>query len=485
MKKRELKEVLVFLLVMAALVGTAYAADEKAAVGQERLEATATPAPEPHKHLEGEWLDWFHNPMPGLEMGLDHRFRTITSRNITTLDSDAANNKYNFQRYRTRWSTKWLLDDDVDFNTRLIWEFRTWDEPGSKPQHTDFDEILFDKLNFTTRNMFGLPFTGVIGRQEILDINPWLVFDATPLDGSRTIMFDALRLTYDWKETDSKVDLVYVYMNAASDAWLKPINDRNRHFTEQDEHGLIAYLKNKSIRDTQLEGYFIYKNDNPVDVTPEDFPASWSKKASVFTYGAAMAGDLDKNWSYRMEGALQRGDKADSTGKMQDLQAYGSKNTLNYKFNDEKSNSLRTGYEYLSGDDPGTSKIEQFDPLWGEWPQWSELYIYTYSGETMIAETTNLHRIFVGHTFKPIKQLDVITDYHLLWADDDPINGRTGFFSSSGNFRGQLITCWLKWKCCKQLSAHLLGEYLIPGNFYNSDNRDDAFFFRFNIQYAF
>lgn len=468
------------MLFVATFTTAAFAAEEQ-------LKATAGEEPEPHHHLQGEWLDWFHQPAPWLKMGLDFRFRTVTARNITTLDTDNKNNKYNFQRYRTRWSTTWLLDEDLDLNTRMTWEFRTWDEPSSKPQHTDFDEALFDRLNLTARNFLGMPLTAVIGRQDIFNINPWLILDATPLDGSRTIFFDALRLTYDWKEKDTTVDLVYIYHQAPSDAWLKPINDRDRHVTEQDENGIILYLKNKSIKDTQIEGYFIYKNDNPIDVpsTPPDFPPSWSRKAEVFTYGAALASKVDDNWSYRIEGALQRGDKEDLSGKMQDIEAFGSKNTLTYKFNDERANSLRTGYEYLSGDDPGSDRIEQFDPLWGEWPQWSELYIYTYAPETMIAETTNLHRLFVGHSFNLTKKWTVNTDYHLLWADDDPIGGRTGFYSTDGKFRGQLLTCWLKWKCCKQLSAHFLGEYLMPGSYYNSSNRDGAFFLRFNLEYTF
>jgi hypothetical protein len=496
MKRRKWETVLVVFLFAVAVNAAGMAAEgDKTAVSKERLEGTVSPEPEPHHHLQGAWLDWFHEPAPWLKMGLDHRFRTITARNIDTLDSDppgSRGNKWNFQRYRTRWSTQSLLNEDIDFNTRMVWEFRTWDEPPRKPQHTDFDEILFDRFNFTMRNMFGMPLTGVIGRQDIYDINPWLILDATPLDGSRTIFFDALRLTYDWQEKDTNFDFVYVYHKAASDAWLKPINDRDRHLTEQDEHGVILYLKNKSIKDTQLEGYFIYKNDNPIDVAskPLDFPPTWSRKAEVFTYGAAVASDIDQNWSYRLEGALQRGDKADSTGKEQDLRAYGTKNTLTYKFNDELSNSLHTGYEYLSGDDPGSKRIEQFDPLWGEWPQWSELYIYTYSREAAIAETTNLHRFFIGHTFKPTKKWTVNTDYHLLWADDNTLGGQTfgsdGFtFSRHGKSRGQLLTCWLKWKCCAQLSAHLLGEYLIPGSYYDQGNRDGAFFLRFNVEYRF
>ena len=101
--------------------------------------------------------------------------------------------------------------DDIDFNMRLVWEFRVWDHPTRKNQHIDFDEILFDRFNLTMRNMFDMPLTGVIGRQDIILGKAWLVLDGTPLDGSRTIYLDAARFTYDWEEKDTKIDMIYIH----------------------------------------------------------------------------------------------------------------------------------------------------------------------------------------------------------------------------------------------------------------------------------
>jgi hypothetical protein len=448
-------------------------------------------AAEEEKPVADDWLSDFRNPCPGLEMGLDFRFRTIVARNITTLDSDATGNKYNYQRYRSRWWTKWMLSDDVDLNTRMVWEFRTWDEPASKPQHTDFDEILFDRLNVTMRNMFDQPLTGVIGRQDLILGVGWLVLDGTPLDGSRTIFTDAARFTYEFEGKKTKLDMIYIDNAAASDRWLKPINDRDRALTEQDEYGAILYLTNQATEKSKLEAYFMYKNDNPVDVLPGDrnFPGLWSRKAEIFTFGGAVSQTLNENWNYRVEGAIQTGNKSDatadlSTGTMQDMEAYGALTNLEYLFKDSLDSSAHVGYEYCSGDDPGTNDNEQFDPLWAEWPRWSELYIYTYSRETMIAESTNLHRINIGHKFRPNKQWQICTDYHLLWADENT-NQTSSFISPSNKFRGQLITCWAKYKFSPKLFGHLLGEYLIPGNYYEKDFRDDAFFLRFNLEYTF
>jgi len=454
-------------------------------------------AAEEEKPAADDWLSGFRNPAPGIEMGLDFRFRTITSRNIVSLNTDSkdknngqSDNRWNFQRYRSRWWTKWMLSDDVDLNTRMVWEFRTWEEPPSKPQHTDFDEVLFDRMNVTMRNMFGEPITGVIGRQDLILGVGWLVLDGTTMDGSRTIFTDAARFTYDWADKDTKIDMIYIDNAAASERWLKPIEDRDRALSPQDEHGAILYLTNQSVEKTKLEGYFMYKNDNPVDYPLAGLSNNWSKKAEIFTFGGAVSQTLNENWNYRVEGAIQTGEKSDattdlSTGTMQDMQAYGALTNIEYLFKDSLDSSAHVGYEYASGDDPDTTTDnEQFDLLWAEWPRWSELYIYTYIPETMIAESTNLHRINFGHKFNPNKKWQICTDYHLLWADENtnPVSSR---FSGDSKFRGQLITCWAKYRFTKQLFGHLLGEYFIPDNYYQKVSRDDAFFFRFNLEYTF
>ena len=56
------------------------------------------------------------------------------------------------------------------------------------------------------------------------------------------------------------------------------------------------------------------------------------------------------------------------------LRAFGAKGDLEYCFKDDLDNKLHVTYEYLSGDDPDTRRVESFNPLWGQWPQWSELY---------------------------------------------------------------------------------------------------------------
>jgi hypothetical protein len=130
-------------LLMVALTGiagsTVFAAAGTGTTSQKPAVASASPpaAPAAPEHKElffPEFWDAFHNPTPWLSMGMDHRFRSIWADNIDRLNDKDRQHQYEFQRYRTRWWTKWTLNDDISFNTRLTWEFRTWMNPQGNPK---------------------------------------------------------------------------------------------------------------------------------------------------------------------------------------------------------------------------------------------------------------------------------------------------------------------------------------------------------------
>lgn len=484
-------------LLIVALMGlagsTVFAAAGAPATTKAPAAGAAATAPAAPEHTElfcPELWKTFHNPTSWLQMGLDSRFRIEYGENWMTLNDSHIDHEREYERYRLRWWTKWILGEDVSVNTRLAWEFRTWDEPRTQNVNFDGDEALFDWFNINIRNVGGMPLTATIGRQDIMMGVGWLIMDATPLDGSRTLYFDAARATYDWADASSKIDLIYVNQSAESDRWLEPIDDENRAVTEQDENGAILYLTNTSFKPMQLEGFFIYRNDNPVEHMLENpMPGAWTRKAEIFTFGGAVSGTRGDHWKYRAEGAIQTGDKSEitadlSTGEMQDLEAYGALATLEYLFKDSHANATHITYEYASGDDPDTDDNEQFDMLWGEWPRWSEMLIYTASYETTPAEMTNLHRLNVGHKIDLNKQWTLTLDYHALWADETGTSTRYNL-SDSDDFRGDLFTSWLKFKFNSQLYGHFLGEYFFPGDYYEAPSNDEAWWLRFNVEYIF
>jgi hypothetical protein len=502
---------IVLLAVVLFWTGQALAADTPAKAPA--VAAAPAPTAEPHWHTMN-FMDTFHRPFDGLEMGLDIRLREVYAHNFISMNDqfgDAGNaggippanaNDNHWQRYRTRWSTKWTLAPDVTFNTRLTWEFWSITDPeqyhisSSKnlsKQDTDFREMIFDTMNIQWKNAFELPMTLTVGRQDIMLGTGWLVAEGTPADGSRTAFFDAVRATVDLSDK-TKLDLIGIFQYDDESKWLQPINHRDWiHLTQKtDEKGFIAYVTDKSIENTQLEGYYIYKNEEPSEWS--DGSKSWwatseGQNAEIHTFGGRVAQNLDTNWSYSVEVAKQFGRR-----NYESMSGLGSNNSLKYAFNDELKNEMSLMYEYLSGDNKSTDQSEKFDTLWGDWPQSQrggdlQSYIWAFEGAT--GEVANLHRTGIKHSFKPGKDWTMDTLYNLMWADQNgqpqatPVAPDTPKYSANSYFRGQMITGLLTYSCCKNFKTQFLCDYFIPGSYYDQSNRDHAIFARVNVEWTF
>jgi hypothetical protein len=278
------------------------------------------------------------------------------------------------------------------------------------------------------------------------------------------------------------VDAIYINQAARSDQYIENFCDKQVPIRADNEQGAILYLRNQSIQNTKLDGYFMYKRDRLPDT--DGWPAFGSvvsDEADLYTFGARGEYQFDEHWNAHAEIAGQVGEKND-----RDVCAMGATGLLTYSFNDKYQNKLHTGYEFLSGDEStdGTGTDHQFNLLWGRYPQWSELYVYTYARETRIADVTNLHRFNVlGWSFKPCKPIEIRADYHLLWADENP-KAESANFSENGHFRGQLLTTKLLYQFTPHISGHLWGEMFAPGNYYSDAMHDLAFFARAEIVFA-
>ena len=205
----------------------------------------------------------------------------------------------------------------------------------------------------------------------------------------RSVLFDAARFTYDWADATTKVDLIYANNSPESDRWLKPINDQDRGLMEQKEQAAILYLTNTSLKPIQLEGFFIYKQDTPLDHSSPTSPTSGARKARSIRSArrsparTATTGSIGRRAPFRRARKSRFHRHAETVAATRhDVQAFGTLDTLEYLFKDPHDNATHVTYEYASGDDPGTANDEQFDLLWGRWPRWSELLIYTYANET-------------------------------------------------------------------------------------------------------
>ncbi|NEX18931.1 alginate export family protein [Thiorhodococcus mannitoliphagus] len=425
--------------------------------------------------------------------GADLRLRQVWIDNVG-LNAASPTADRTFQRYRTRLWGGYQLTDQISASARLIWEGRhyqapnasDWPVPGFETWYSG--GILFDQLAVDFKQIGGSPLSVKLGRQDLILGNGWLVLEGTPLDGSRTIYFDAARATYALASADTMLDLIFINQSANTGRFPQSLNGKLEDQIEQYETGIVLYARNKSlVPDTDLDGYFIYKHDRP-NLTPNNirvnngapFPSP-SDSGDIYAAGLRADAKLAPAWSLRAEGAYEWG-----TRNQRDLSAFGLNSRLTYSLDDRLKNQFHASYEFLSGDDPSTSNDEAFDPLWGRWPQWSELMIYQWPLESRVGEATNLQRLNVGWDAQVHPTTKLMVDYHALWADQNSTRTEAQMVNISGDdrFRGHLFTTWLKTKLNEHVSGHLVGEYLLPGDYYAENRRDDSFFVRVEVVLA-
>ncbi len=440
-------------------------------------EAAKPAAPKPAAGFPGlpPWGPRLNKVTSWLTLGADLRIREEYHLNALTLNGTAVNHEYNYLRYRWRLGGSVQPVKGLEFNFRVISETRSYAKPESIEGYHP-DEILFDNFNVTLRNPGGTPITIVAGRQDIVFGNGWLIMDGTPGDGSRSIFFDAIRLTYELKSKKTTFDFIGIGNGSLSDQKLPVIHPASSAYAkfpkadiEQNENGAIFYLTNKSINKTQIDGYFIYKHDSKVQPN--------GNNGDLYVFGARIERDLSNHLRYRFEVAPERGNK---NGR--DLRAFGLNQRLTYLWKNKTNQRVYVGHEYLSGDDPATTGVnEGFDPVWGRWPQWSELMLYNQAAETRVGEWTNFHRLDFGWGCSLSKKLDLSADYMPLFAPNNPIFGKKPGYSESGRFRGHYGQGTLRYRFNDHINGHLWAEFFLPRDYYTVAKSDAACFLRAEV----
>ena len=304
--------------------------------------------------------DWFL-------WGADLRLRNDSAENPNLTEADPPGHTYSFERLRIREWNSFTPCKEFEFNLRFTWEGRHYWAPASKKQW-DGSDIVFDNLNgkFTFQE---IPATLIVGRQDMVFGDGWLISDGTPLDGPRTNYFDAVRATVELPPIKGALDLIYIDQTASPDSRLSPIFSKSKPLMEQNERGVIVYFSNSSIERTSINAYFIYKHDEAVLANGDS--------GEVYTIGSRLAHDVNNDLSGRIEGAYQFGTRRNAVmfpNQDGSLSAWGVVSRLTYSFHDPSKSQAWLGYQGLSGNDAHDTHNRQFDPLWGRWAQYSELF---------------------------------------------------------------------------------------------------------------
>ena len=452
------------------------------APAQTTVPAAAAPPPPALSSTEQAIKD-LKNPVSWMNWGADLRLRNEYFDNLLTLSSHNPIHEQDYFRFRGRVWAGFTPLDDLSVNIRLATEAREWmKEAGYSPLKIsgtqghvgpDYTEGVIDNLNVEWKNVAGLPATLKVGRQDLFLGDGWLVGDGTPFDGSWTYYLDSARFTYDLKDQHTTIDVIGIVQEARDDAWLYPIGaEQNRFVTEQNEKGAILQIANTSVKAANVTGYFIYKHD---DIPNDTLTPSGADNADIFTAGGRLTGALNDHWKYSAEGAYQFGEKQDQrvlfpavSTDYRTLNAYGFNSKLTYLVKDKLNNQFAVSFEYLSGDNPNTKGDEMFDVLWGRWPRWSEIGLYSYAAETRIGQEANLIRLGPTWTVNPVKDLEFSASYYALFAPEATATREASkaLFTANGNFRGHFASAMLKYKFSRHMMGHLWSEFQFPGDYY-------------------
>jgi hypothetical protein len=427
-------------------------------------------------------IDQIKNPVSWFKWGADVRSRHESIINPSLTDADPPGYNYSFERVRIREWNAFNLCKWFEFNIRFNWEGRHYWSPDSKAEW-DKSEIVFDNLN--GKFMFPkIPVTLTVGRQDIVFGDGWLISDGTPLDGPRTTYFEAVRVTIDMNKNKSSLDLIYIDQSSSPDRRLSPIFSKSRPLMEQNERGTIINFSNKSIEHTQIDPYFIFKHDEAVLSNGDD--------GDIFTIGSRLDYAFNNNIFSHFDGAYQFGNRKNAAmfpNQDSRLSAFGINSRFTYHYLNQLKSQVWLGYAILSGNKANDTHNHQFDPLWGRWAQYSELFPNELDRP---GERSNLQRFNLGYQVEPTNKMLIQANYHVLFAYANRNSGTPGF-SNNGKFKGHLFTALLKYQYDRFWSCLLLGEYFIPGNYYETPTgvgslrtrNDPAAFLRTQIVFNF
>ncbi len=401
------------------------------------------------------------------------RFRLVTWDNAITLD-DAANAARTFTRHRTQFGVTWSPTPEIALCVQAANEFRYYTVPANSDFH--LDEVFFDQLYLKLTKPWQQPLTITIGRQNIMLGEGFIVWDGGPLDGSRSAYFNAVHL--DWRVGSNYQLIAFVSHNQAEDRWLPIVHDQHRQLIEQPETGAGVSLW-KSSSGWISAAYIVFKKRESTTA----MPVSASTAALGGSVNRALVKTNSHNLNFQAELALQLGRQNGL-----DRVAFGGDGRFNYSPTLGEGcrfvpQTISAGVIYLSGDNPNTERLEDWDPMFARWPKWSESYIYTLVQEHGVAWWSNLISLNLATRFSLAGNVTLNAQYHHLMAAREVADGAV-FPGGKGKTRGDLFIGKLSFGIDESWSGHLLWEGFSPGSFY-FDGADGYNWIRMELLYKF
>jgi hypothetical protein len=489
--------------------------------------AAARPAPPERSSAKAE--------VPGITYGFEERFRFegYNNADFNSLKHDTLDQV----RMRTRPYADINLNEYLEGYVRMGWEGvkRTADAsyPLSSTGHEQASpftagELWFDNAYVKIKKFPG--FTNLslqAGRFEIVKGDGWLFSDPSALDGSREGYDNAFDLAY--RHVNSMFELIGIY-NPKYDGFLPvwnrtpitdPLNPCNsgtiknsvpvlaetgKQLQEWSQTAIGVYYTNREHKNTDIEAYTFF-NKSYGDIRKQTY-YTYLPDRHYTLFGGRAVQRLPRvpGLSFTGEFAYEAGteDSMKSAVPNFDIRAWGgygyAKKSFKVKFNPY----VTAGFWALSGQDPKSRTVGNFDPLFerstnvsttGDAPAWSEFYVYSESYEEGSYYWTNLKMAQVESGFTPVRQLTFAGGYAHLDAMEPfavnpyhaagsvkPAAPSAGIFGT-GLGRGQLAKARLIYTIAPGVQGYINLEKFFPGDFYIP--HDSGYWFRSEISYRF
>ncbi|MBN2684323.1 MAG: hypothetical protein JXR40_03510 [Pontiellaceae bacterium] len=399
---------------------------------------------------------------PEFVWGGDLRFRVVYFDHIpySNVPAESRGGVNSFQRYRTRVFGEYHPTENFYIRSRLVNEFRTVNHPRTRNAWAPFDETVIDNLFVDySSDLFDIR----LGRQDLMYGTGKIMLEGTSKDGSRTTYFDAAKISYKGIE-NTTIDFLAMYTHGQDPLAIHSQDRDIVGYSGANYDGVEAgggiYVKNNSFDDLPWEAYYITKTKQdglPSNDTIDTVGARFMPKSA--------GGNLDGN----IEMAYQT-----SPGTSEIMIDALAK--LHIDALEAQNGTLGLGWYYLS---------EDWNPVFARWPQYSELYVYSFD-TTGAAAWKNVSMPHVDFSISPIKGLktDLLLGY-MMAPENDGLGG--------GHNRGLLFTCKNSFTLKEglfsesdSLSGHLLFEIFEPDDYYNGSQQDrTASFARAELTYSF
>jgi hypothetical protein len=394
-------------------------------------------------------------PPNRVEVGFEERVRSENWDNSTDFNRAALDARHQW-RIRERAWAKLTVGNNSDLAVGLANESKKWTTPKLA---LTLDETVIEMLYLEHRFADGASLR--VGRQNLSKGDGFILFDGSPLDGSRVAYFNAVDAAKVWAK--SRLDVLFI-SDPSHDRYLPPMHDRHKALIEQDETALGVY----------------WTGPTPCGAGSADlygFVKTEGGSRTVPTLGGRMVRDLPRHLAAKVEFAAQFPDVDQADAAF----AWGGQASLTRAFAGAMKPSLLLGYTGLSGDDPATTKNEGWDPLFSRYPKWSELYIYTLASERGAAYWTNLSMWQAELRATPLARLDVRATYYRM-DSFHRFAGKAAVYAD-GTHRGDMFQGRVDYKLNDSWRGHVVGEWMAPGDFYTHD--DGGWFFRGEVVYSF